>query len=184
MLLAPLNLREKLRELVRREVKNKLAGKDARIILKMNSLTDVRLIHELYSASQAGVEIDLIIRGICTLKPGVKELSPTITVRSIVGRFLEHSRIFYFANGEADDEVYIGSADWMMRNLDRRVEVLVPILNAEIRNYLRQTVLDAYLRDNVNARLLRPDGTYRKVPGGTAHPFDAQLFFVGQELDF
>jgi len=183
MLLAPLNLREKLSELVRREVKNKLAGKDARIILKMNSLTDVRLINELYSASQAGVEIDLIIRGICTLRPGVKELSPTITVRSIVGRFLEHSRIFYFANAGAD-EVYIGSADWMMRNLDRRVEVLVPILDADISNYLRHTVLDAYLRDNVNARLLRPDSTYRKLPGGTAHPFDAQLFFVGQELDF
>jgi polyphosphate kinase len=184
MIVAPLSLREELVELVRREVENKQAGKDARIILKMNSLTDLQMIEELYSASQAGVEIDLIVRGICTLRPGVKGLSQNITVRSIVGRFLEHSRIFYFANGGGEsEEVYIGSADWMMRNLDRRVEVLVPIMDRDIARYLRHTVLDAYLRDNVNARLLRPDGTYRKVPGSTANPFDAQMFFVGQQPD-
>lgn len=184
LLVAPLDLREKLVELIRREKRHKLAGKEARIILKMNSLTDLGLIEELYSASQSGVEIDLIIRGICALRSGIKGLSPTITVRSIVGRFLEHSRIFYFANGGGEHEkVFIGSADWMMRNMDRRVEVLLPINDPEIRKYIRETVLDAYLRDNVNARLLRPDGSYRKVPGGNSNPFDAQMFFVGGGIE-
>ncbi|HMJ08151.1 MAG TPA: hypothetical protein VK468_04045, partial [Pyrinomonadaceae bacterium] len=182
LLVAPLNLREKFVALIRREKKHKVAGKEARIILKFNSLTDMALIDELYAASQSGVEIDLIVRGICALRPGIKGLSPTITVRSVVGRFLEHSRIYYFANGGGGaEEVYIGSADWMMRNLDRRVEVVLPIIDADIRRYLRHTVLDAYLRDNVNARLLRPDGTYRKVPGST--PFDAQMYFVGRDYE-
>jgi polyphosphate kinase len=182
LLVAPLNLREKLIELIRREKRHKLAGKPARIIIKVNSLTDVELIEELYVASQAGVEIDLIIRGICSLRPGVKGLSPTIKVRSVVGRFLEHSRIMYFANGgEADEEIYIGSADWMQRNLDRRVEVALPIIDPEIRNYLRHTVLDAYLRDNANARSLRPDGSYKKL-SASAEPFDSQMFFVGKDI--
>lgn len=182
LLVAPLNLRQRLTELVRREKRNKLEGKDARIIVKVNSLTDTELIEELYSASQAGVDIDLIVRGICSLRPGVKGLSSTIRVRSVVGRFLEHSRIMYFANGgDADDEeIYIGSADWMQRNLDRRVEVVLPILDPSIRSYLKDVYLDAYLRDNVNARALRPDGTYRKIPG--PETFDAQMFFVGQDL--
>lgn len=185
LIVAPLNLREDLVGLIRREAMHKKDGKDARMILKMNSLTDMQLIEELYAASQAGVDIDLIVRGICALRPGVKGLSPTIVVRSVVGRFLEHSRVFYFANGGGDsEEVYIGSADWMMRNLDRRVEIMLPIMDAEIRGYLRNTILDAYLRDNVNARLLRSDGTYRKVPGSSAHPFDSQLFFVGQQPEF
>ncbi|MEP6705744.1 MAG: RNA degradosome polyphosphate kinase, partial [Acidobacteriota bacterium] len=182
LLVAPLNLREKLTELIRREKRNKLAGKDGRIILKLNSFTDTQLIEELYAASQAGVEIDLIVRGICSLRPGVKGLSSNIRVRSIVGRFLEHSRVMYFANGgdEADEEVYISSADWMQRNLDRRIEVAVPILALELKSFLKNVYLDAYLRDNVNARILRPDGTYRKVAGGEA--FDAQMFFVGQDV--
>lgn len=182
MLVAPLNLRERLTELVRREKRNKLAGKDARIIVKVNSITDTELIDELYAASQAGVEIDLIVRGICSLRPGIRGLSSTIRVRSVVGRFLEHSRVAYFANGgdEADEEIYIGSADWMQRNLDRRVEVALPILDPVIKSYLKNTFLDAYLRDNVNARALRPDGTYRKIPGG--EPFDSQSFFVGQDI--
>ncbi|MEO8573547.1 MAG: polyphosphate kinase 1 [Pyrinomonadaceae bacterium] len=182
LLVAPLNLREKLTELVRREKINKLAGKDARIIVKLNSFTDTQLIEELYAASQAGVEIDLIVRGICSLRPGVKGLSSNIRVRSIVGRFLEHSRVMYFANGgnEADEEVYISSADWMQRSLDRRVEVTVPILAPELKSFLKNVYLDACLRDNVNARVLRPDGTYRKIPGGD--PFDAQMFFVGQDI--
>jgi polyphosphate kinase len=184
MLVAPLNLREKLVDLVRREKRNKLAGKDARIIVKVNSITDTELIEELYAASQAGVEIDLIVRGICSLRPGVKGLSSNIHVRSVVGRFLEHSRVMYFANGgeEADEEVYIGSADWMQRNLDRRVEVVLPILDPEIKAYLKNAYLDAYLRDNVNARSLRPDGTYRKLPGIDTEPFDSQMFFVGQDI--
>ncbi|MEO6334588.1 MAG: RNA degradosome polyphosphate kinase, partial [Pyrinomonadaceae bacterium] len=182
LLVAPLNLREKLTDLIRREKRNKLAGKDARIILKLNSFTDTQLIEELYAASQAGVEIDLIVRGICSLRPGVKGLSSNIRVRSLVGRFLEHSRVMYFGNGgeEADEEVYISSADWMQRNLDRRVEVAVPILAPELKSFLKNVYLDAYLRDNVNARTLRPDGTYRKVAGGEA--FDAQMFFVGQDV--
>ena len=182
LVVAPLNMRAKLTELVRREKRNKLAGKDARIIVKVNSLTDTELIEELYAASQAGVEIDLIVRGICSLRPGVKGLSSNIRVRSLVGRFLEHSRVMYFANGgeQIDEEVYLGSPDWMQRNLDRRVEVVVPILDPQIKTYLKDVYLNAYLRDNVNARALRPDGTYRNVPG--TEPFDAQMFFVGQDI--
>ncbi len=182
LLVAPLNLREKLTDLIRREKTNKLAGKEARIIVKVNSLTDEQLIQELYDASQAGVEIDLIVRGICALRPGVKGLSPTIRVRSVVGRFLEHSRIFYFANGGGDtEEIYTGSADWMSRNLDRRVEVVVPIIDPVIRTYLKEEVLGQYLRDNLNARMLRADGTYKKVSGG-GEPFDAQMAFVGKDI--
>jgi polyphosphate kinase len=182
LLVAPLNLREKLVELIRRERRNKLAGRDARIIVKVNGLTDTELIEELYAASQAGVEIDLIVRGICSVRPGVKGLSSNIRVRSVVGRFLEHSRVMYFANGgdEADEEIYFGSADWMQRNLDRRVEVVAPVLDLEHKAYLKNVYLDAYLRDNINARALRADGTYRKLPG--SEPFDAQMFFVGQDI--
>lgn len=181
LFIAPLNLREKLTALIRRERKHALEGREARIIVKANSLTDENLIQELYDAAQAGVEIDLIIRGICALRPGVKGLSSNIRVRSIVGRFLEHSRIFYFANGGGEsNEVYMGSADWMGRNLDRRVEIVLPVLDADIRAYLRDVVLGNYLRDNVNARVLKPDGTYRKVSGG--EPFDAQIAFVGQDI--
>ncbi len=182
LLVAPLNMRERLTELIRREKRNRLAGKEARIIVKVNSLTDTELIEELYKASQAGVEIDLIIRGICSLRPGVKGLSSNIRVRSIVGRFLEHSRVMYFANGgeAADEEMYMGSADWMQRNLDRRVEVLVPILAPEIKAFLKDVYLDAYLRDNENARELRPDGTYRKI--AAPKPFDAQMFFVARDI--
>ena len=183
MLVAPLNLRERFFDLVRRETANKKTGKEARIILKANSLTDEDLIDALYEASNAGVEIDLIIRGICSLRPGVPGLSENIRVRSIVGRFLEHSRVFYFKNAGAD-EVYFGSADWMQRNLDRRVEVVIPILDEEIRDYMRDRFLDVYLRDNVNARVLRPDGTYKKVAQGNSERVDSQAEFVGEDLSF
>jgi polyphosphate kinase len=179
LLVAPINLREKLIALIRREAANKLEGKEARIIIKVNSLTDVELIHALYDAARAGVEIDLIVRGICSLRPGVAGVSENIRVRSIVGRFLEHSRVFYFANG-GGEEVYIGSADWMHRNLDRRVEVVVPIKDANIRQYLKEVLLAAYLRDNVNARILNADGSYEKVSGNGSEPFSSQMFFVGQ----
>jgi polyphosphate kinase len=184
LLVAPLNLRERLIGLIRRERKNKLAGKDARIIIKVNSLTDVELINEFYEASRSGVEIDLIIRGICTLRPGIKGLSENIRVRSVIGRFLEHSRVFWFANGGGAEnaDVYIGSADLMMRNLDRRVEVLVPILDPEIKAYLRDTFLEAYLRDMVNARALRPDGTYKRLSARSGSGLDSQMSFVGQEI--
>ena len=181
LLVAPINLRETLVKLIRREKTNKMEGREARIIIKVNSLTDVEIIQELYEASRAGVDIDLIIRGVCALRPGVKDMSENIKVRSIIGRFLEHSRIFYFANG-GEEEVYIGSADMMHRNLDRRVEVLTPILDEWIRSYLKQTVLGAYLRDNVNARTLRADGSYKKLSPGK-EPFDSQMFFVGKEIE-
>ncbi len=184
LLVAPLNLRERLIGLIRREKKNKLSGKDARIIIKVNSITDVELINELYEASKSGVEIDLIIRGICTLRPGIKGLSENIRVRSVIGRFLEHSRAFWFANGGVaeDADVYIGSADLMMRNLDRRVEVLVPILDPVIKAYLRDIFLDAYLRDVVNARILRSDGTFKRLSARGGSGFDSQMSFVGQEI--
>jgi polyphosphate kinase len=185
LIVAPLNLRERFIAMIRREKENKIAGRDARIIVKVNSLTDEVLIAELYEASQAGVEIDLIIRGICSLRPGVKGLSESIRVRSIVGRFLEHSRIFCFANsGGEGNEVFIGSADWMQRNLDRRVEVAVPILSPEIKEYLSERVLETYLRDNVNARILKPDGTYRKLSPGNSNPVDSQMSFVAEDIVF
>lgn len=180
LIVAPLNLRERLLELVRRERKNKKDKKPARIIIKANSITDGELINELYKASQAGVEIDLIIRGICSLRPGVKGMSENIRVRSLVGRFLEHSRVFYFANAGADsDEVYIGSADLMHRNLDRRIEVITPIIDPEIKAYLRDVLLASYLKDEVNARTLNTDGTYSKLADRNKGGFDAQRHFVG-----
>jgi len=181
LIVAPVNLRERLVELIRRESENAAAGKAGKIVVKTNSLTDTDLIEELYAASASGVEIDLIIRSVCALRPGVAGLSENIRVRSVVGRFLEHSRIFYFANSDESEEIYIGSADWMQRNLDRRVEVLAPILDREILEYLRDEVLGSYLKDTVNARMLKPDGTYQKVPNGSS-PFDAQLYFVGTDI--
>ena len=181
LIVAPLNLRNRLMALIRRERKHRQAKKQARIIIKANSLTDVDVINELYRASQAGVEIDLIIRGICTLRPGIKGLSENIRVRSIIGRFLEHSRIFYFANG-GDEELYIGSADPMHRNLDRRVEIVVPVIDANIRTYIKETILAAYLRDEINARILKSDGSYKKVAGRLSGGFDSQMNFVGLGL--
>jgi len=183
LLVAPINLRERFTALIRREKRHAEAGRPARIIAKFNSLTDVEVIEELYSASQAGVEIDLVVRGICMLRPGVPGLSENIRVRSIVGRFLEHSRIFYFANGGKPDSeaLYIGSADWMFRNLERRVELAVPILDAEIKRFLIDVVLAAYLRDTANARILLPTGGYKRIDPGK-EPFDAQMSFVGMEI--
>jgi len=182
LIVAPLNLRERLIAMIKRERKNKRAGKPARIIIKANSITDEDLINELYLASKDGVEIDLIIRGICSLRPGMKGTSENIRVRSIVGRFLEHSRIFYFANGGGDgEEIYIGSADLMHRSYDRRVEVLTPVLDAGIKEYLKNTVLDAYLRDAINTYVLKTDGTYKKSVKRSDGGFDAQMFFMGQD---
>jgi polyphosphate kinase len=182
LLVAPVNLRERMLEMIRREAENKQNGKDAQIIVKINSLTDDKIIAELYRASRAGVKIDLIVRGICTLRPGIEGLSENIRVTSVVGRFLEHSRVFYFANGGAE-EIYIGSADWMHRNLDRRVEAVVPIKDAALRKYLTEEILAAYLQDNVNASVLSADGTYEKIkPGEGEIEFDSQAYFVGQEI--
>ncbi len=179
LLVAPVNLRSRMLALIEREIDHARAGREARIIAKINRLTDLEVIEALYRASQAGVEIDLIVRGSCMLRPGVSGLSETVRVRSIVGRFLEHSRIFYFANG-GEDDVYIGSADWMTRNLDRRVEVVTPLLDKNLSRYMKDVVLAAYLKDNVKARNLNSDGIYERVPMAEGEaPFNSQLHFEG-----
>lgn len=175
---APHAMRTKLIESISREIEvHKLHG-NGHIILKMNSLVDQDTIRALYVASQHGVKIDLIIRGICCLVPGMKKLSETITVRSLVGRYLEHSRIFYFANnGEA--RVFLGSADAMERNFDRRVEVITPVEDTALVQYLRENVLDMYLKDTVNARELSANGSWVPVkPNGKQRPFDVQAWFT------
>src|SRR6201998_4400515 len=159
LLVAPLDLAEKLLALIEREADHARRGRPAHIIAKMNALLDKKVILALYQASQAGVEIDLLVRGICALRPGVRGVSDRIKVRSIVGRFLEHSRIYYFGNG-GEEEVYIGSADWMPRNLYERVEVLVPLRDEFLRERVRREILDAYLADNRKARILLRDATY------------------------
>ena len=182
LLVAPLNLRKRTLKLIQREIAHAKAGRPARIIAKINSLTDLAVIRALYSASEAGVSIDLIVRGICMLKPGVSEVSTNIRVRSIVGRFLEHSRLFYFCNN-GKEEMFIGSADWMFRNLSRRVEVLVPIKDQRVRQFLKDTVLASYLKDNVNARELRPDGSYVRIkPADGEKRFDSQLELEGKRV--
>jgi polyphosphate kinase len=182
LLIAPINLREKMVEFINRETQNRLKGQEARIIVKINSLTDDKIVRALYRASQAGVEIDLIVRGICVLRPGIKGLSENIRVVSIVGRFLEHSRVFYFANG-GNEEIYIGSADWKHRNLDRRVEAIVPIKDKDLVNYLKNDFFSAYLKDNVNAQTLSAEGEYEKVRPENEHSrFDSQMYFVGKDI--
>jgi len=179
LMVAPLNLRRRMMKLIKRETEHAVAGRPAYIAAKINRLTDLPIIEALYEASQAGVKIDLIVRGACMIRPGEAGLSQTIHVRSVVGRFLEHSRIFYFANG-GEEEVYIGSADWMARNLDRRVEVVVPVLDPQLQSYLKDTVIATYLRDNVKARVMNSDGSYERPamqPG--EEPFNSQLFFEG-----
>jgi polyphosphate kinase len=178
LLVAPVNLRERLTALIEREIEHQRSGRPARIVAKINSLTDTKLIRTLYEASQAGVPIDLVVRGVCTLRPGVPGLSDTITVISIIGRFLEHSRVFSFLNG-GEEEVYIGSADWMQRNLDRRVEVLAPISDPRLRAHLKEEVLGVCLRDNVKARRLLPDGTYERIRAAKGEEaVDSQSHFI------
>jgi polyphosphate kinase len=168
LLVAPVTLHSDMLALIAREAAHANAGHPAHIIAKMNGLLDVPTINALYAASQAGVEIDLIVRGMCALRPGVPGLSEHIRVRSIIGRFLEHSRIFFFANGGPDDgdqaEVFCGSADWMTRNLYERCEVVFPVVDPALRHRLRDEILGSYLRDNLKARLMSPDGTYHRVP--------------------
>ncbi len=179
LMVAPLNLRKRMMGLIKRETEHALAGRPAHIAAKINRLTDLNIIELLYEASQAGVRIDLIVRGACMIRPGEPGLSQTVFVRSVVGRFLEHSRIFYFANG-GEEELYIGSADWMARNLDRRVEVVAPVLDPQSKSYLKDTVLAAYLRDNVKARVMKSDGTYEPpAMANDEEPFNSQLFFEG-----
>jgi polyphosphate kinase len=159
LLVAPVSLRSEMRRLIEREAAHARAGRPARILVKNNAVADPEMIRVLYAASQAGVPIDLIVRGVCCLRPGIEGVSSSIRVRSIVGRFLEHSRLYYFANGGAE-ELYIGSADLMERNLDRRVEVLCPIHDSGIREHLKSIVLDALLADNDRAMVLNRDGSH------------------------
>jgi polyphosphate kinase len=158
---APFTLKSRTIRAIRREIKHVKEGRQGHVVAKINSLTDSTIIEELYKASQAGVKIDLLVRGICCLRPGVPGLSETITVRSIVGRFLEHSRVFYFADDGAD-RIYLSSADWMERNLDRRVEVCFPILQEDIKVRLKDELLNEYLSDTGLSWTLLADGTYER----------------------
>lgn len=176
LLVAPINLAEKLIALIEREAEHAKAGRTAAITAKMNALLDRATVEALYAASQSGVQIDLIVRGICSLRPGVKDFSENIRVRSIVGRFLEHSRIFRFAN-DGKEEIYCGSADWMPRNLFERCEVVFPVTQPDLLTRVRDEILSAYLADNTKARLLQPDGEYIRAPR-TGTPFCAQDFLM------
>jgi polyphosphate kinase len=179
LLMAPLTMAESFLRLIRREQEHAQAGRPAHIVAKMNALLEPSVIKALYQASQAGVEIDLIIRGLSILRPGVKGLSERIRVRSIVGRFLEHSRIFHFANG-GNDEIYLGSADWMPRNLFERCEVVFPVRDPAALARIRDEILPAYLADTVKARLQQPDGNYLHASKllGEAPPFSSQEFLI------
>ena len=187
LLVAPLDLAEKCMSLIEREAEHARQGRPARMIVKVNSLMDKSVVQSLCRASQAGVDIDLIVRGICALRPGIRGLSDRIRVRSIVGRFLEHSRIFYFENG-GEPEVYLGSADWMPRNLHERVEVLFPLKSPLLRDRVVHEILAAYLADNVKSRFLQKDGRYlrpwqspkgrSKRPPRGRNAFSAQDFLI------
>ena len=161
LVLAPIWLRTRFMRLIARETKHAREGKPAKIVAKMNSLCDEGIIAALYEASAAGVEIELIVRGICCLKVGIPGISENIHVRSIVGNFLEHSRIFFFLN-DGEEELYMGSADWMPRNLDRRVEILFPVLDDTLKEKVKH-ILDVELADNTKAHVLKPDGEYEKI---------------------
>ncbi|MDR3622059.1 MAG: polyphosphate kinase 1 [Paludisphaera borealis] len=169
LVVAPMNLADRLSALIQRESEHAQAGLPARIIAKMNSLVDPRIITLLYEASQAGVKIDLIVRGICCLRPGVPGVSDNITVRSIVDKYLEHSRIAYFANGD-DPQVFLSSADWMPRNFRRRVELMFPIEDPPLRTRIIDEILAIALADNIKARILQPDGTYKRVQPKDGEP--------------
>jgi polyphosphate kinase len=160
-LISPFTTHETMMSLIKRETENAAAKKPARIIAKMNSLVDTEVIDVLYAASQAGVKIDLIVRGICCLRPGVEGLSDNITVRSVVGRFLEHSRIFYFENGGAP-KLLLGSADWMPRNFFRRIEIVFPVEDATLRDRIVKQILATQLADNMKASILQSDGSYTR----------------------
>lgn len=178
--LAPLWMKDRFLYLIQREIKYAKEGTEARIIAKMNSLCDRQIISALYEASAAGVKIDLIVRGICCLKTGIPDVSENITVRSIVGTFLEHSRIFYFENG-GDGEYYMASADWMPRNLNRRVEILFPIEQPDLKEKTEH-VLRCLLQDTLKAQILQPDGSYEKVDRRGKILFGAQKNFCEEAI--
>lgn len=177
LLVAPFEMASKFKKMIERETALAKEGKPGRIIAKMNSLVDEELIEAMYEAASVGVQIDLIIRGICCLRPGIKGVSENIRVTSIVGRFLEHSRLFYFGNN-GDPQIYLGSADWMPRNLYKRVEVIFPILDPALKKRLIEEIIATFLADNTKARLLQNDGTYvRRKPAEGEKPSASQLTF-------
>ena len=180
--MAPLYLRQAILERIEREIRMHQEQGNGYLLFKMNALVDPAVVHALYRASQAGVRIDLVVRGICCLRPGVPGVSETIRVRSLVGRFLEHSRIFYFGNG-GQEEIYLGSADMMQRNLDGRVETLFPIEDPLLRAAIYESILKPYLADTVNAHELQADGHYTRVqPEPGEAPFDCQNWFITHPL--
>jgi polyphosphate kinase len=178
LLVAPVSLRKRLEKMILREIEHAQQGRKAHLIFKINSLVDPQMIQLLYRASQAGVQVDLLVRGMCCLRPGIKGISENIRVISIVGRYLEHSRLFYFHN-DGRENIYLGSADLMPRNLNHRVEVVFPVENKEQIKYLRQYVLDTYLKDNTRARILQTNGTYiRLTPEAGRDAIDVQEKFM------
>jgi polyphosphate kinase len=174
LLVAPVSLRTNLQQAIEDEITAHEKHGGGQIIFKCNALIDLPMIDALYAASQAGVRVDLIIRGMCSVRPGVPGLSENIRVRSIVGRFLEHSRVYYFCNG-GRPRVFIGSADLMPRNLDRRVETIVPVLDASLARALKENLLDVQLADTVRTHELGPDGIYRPITVENGRKFDAQF---------
>jgi polyphosphate kinase len=183
LVVAPFNLHRRIGELIDREAANARAGKPARILAKMNALVDKATIDAIYAASQAGVKVDLIVRGICCLVPGVKGLSENITVRSIVGRFLEHARCYYFENAGGEPLILAGSADWMSRNFFRRVEVLFPIRDPALRQWILGEFFPVELRDNENAHVLDSSGAYRPAPrGADERPFSEHAYFMASAV--
>jgi polyphosphate kinase len=177
LMVAPFDLHSRLIKLIERERDHALAGKPARIIAKLNHLVDEEIIEKLYEASCADVTIDLVVRGICSLRPKIPGLSENIRVISIVGRFLEHSRIYHFQNAD-DPLVYLSSADWMPRNFFRRIEVAFPVENTALRDQIINEVLPSFLNDRVKARGLQPDGRYRRLkPEGREPRAQAQWHF-------
>lgn len=183
LLVAPINLRSRMTELIQREIEHQRKHESGHLIFKMNALVDKPMIQLLYQASQAGVRVDLLVRGICCLRPGVPGISDNIRVVSIVGRFLEHSRIFYFHNN-GQEEVYVGSADLMPRNIDHRVEVMFPIESPQLIQHLRDEVLTVYLNDTVKARRLLADGTYEVIKPKADQPaFGSQAWLIAHRPD-
>jgi len=178
LLVAPINMRQRFIEMIDREIEHQKQFENGYLILKANAIVDPMIIKKLYQASQAGVKVDLIIRGICCLRPGIKGLSENIRVISILGRFLEHSRIYYFQNN-GQEEIYMGSADLMQRNLNQRVEVLFPVMEQAMVRSIRKNILDVYLADNVKSRLMKSDGTYvRLKPHNRRAAKNAQVIFI------
>jgi polyphosphate kinase len=180
LLVAPVNLRQRFETLIRREIEHAKAGRKAHLIFKANSVVDPGIIALLYEASQAGVHVDVLVRGMCCLRAGIKGVSENINVISIVGRYLEHSRIYYFLNG-GQDEIYLGSADLMQRNLDHRVEVVFPLERPEHVRYLRDQVLETYLHDNLRARVMLADGKYKRLkPTSNQEHVDVQEWLMAR----